>query len=481
MAYFLGKGTTGLDPSIRNGLLQKISSGPTLFGGQAKAPAGVAPAPAATPGINQGNNPPEGCQNGNPKSKYAPCATGQVIRLDADGREWCCDKAAISGACTYDGECGPDEKCVSKATGQPCNGTCADGQCVGGGQGADCRSCGPDGDCVDGICVGGSAAGRVCVTCQDGYYCAADGKCKKVGGGDRGCQTNEDCGPGQRCVNGNCVGEVPGGGQDCVDARDCATYCQGKPGVCSDGKCTCTGDVEKPDIPGGDLGKCPEGKGEKTYSGCECGREYTTMTGKCPEGYVHVPRSGTGWHGWKKGAVGRCECIKYCEENGYGSDCQGGGTVGEYKYPPEMDALMKLMMARANALLQMPGGYTEAEKNKMFGKGFENIRAQQSATRESTQEALSRAGMLGTGTATGTMAGLASEGEGNITDLMRDIFIGDIGQKRQDLKDYTGLASGLFGQGMNYEQLMEAINAARRGEKNTALMLLLQLLGLYKG
>jgi hypothetical protein len=293
------------------------------------------------------------------------------------------------------------------------------------------------------------------------------------------------------------VAEIPGA--ECTDDTDCTTYCQGKPGVCSEGKCRCTGGTDQPgacaadkDCPEGmtcvngkcvtgQLGTCPEGVGSKEYKGCACGKAYATMTGNCVEGYVFVPRSGTGWHEWKKGAVGRCECVKYCEENGFGSDCQGGGTVGEYKPPENMDALMKLFMARANALMQMPGGYSQNEINKMFGKGFEGIRGQQAATRNATEEALSREGMLGTGTATGAMTGIAREGESNVANLMRDIFLGNMGQKRQDLKDYTGLAGNIMGQGMQYENLVEAINAARRGEKNNALMLLLQLLGLYKG
>jgi hypothetical protein len=205
------------------------------------------------------------------------------------------------------------------------------------------------------------------------------------------------------------------------------------------------------------------------------------MTGTCTEGYVFVPRSGTGWHEWKKGAVGRCECVKYCEENGFGSDCQGGGTLGEYKYPTKMDALMKLMMARANALMQMPGGYSQNEINKMFGKGFEGIKGREASRRNQTEEYLSREGQLGTGTATGAMGAVAREGETGVADLMRDIFLGNMGQKRQDLKDYTSLAGGIMGQSMGYQQLLEAINAARRGEKNNALLLLLQLLGLYKG
>jgi len=419
--------------------------------------------------------------NGDPKRKGVPCSAGQQIMTDENGREWCCDKAAISGACKSDNECtGPNEHCLSKSTGQPCNGVCNDGQCTGGGQGANCRSCGPDDDCIDGKCA---KTGAVCVSCGPGYYCAADGKCKKVGGGPAGCETSDDCSAGQVCVNGKCVPkkDVPGGGA-CTADSDCSTYCQGKPGICdtSTQKCRCTGSIPFKPKPK-KLGPCPEGVGEKTYSGCACGREYTTMTGQCAEGYVHVPRSGTGWHGWKKGAVGRCECVKYCKENGYGSDCQGGGTVGEYKYPDWMQSLMKLFGARANALLQMPGGYSQSEINKMFGRGFENVRAQGAATREATEEQLSRAGMLGTGTATGTMANLASEQEGNITDLMRDIFLANQAQKRQDIKDYTSLAQGLFGTGMSYEQLQEAINAGRRGETRDLLTLYLTLLKLFQG
>ena len=409
-----------------------------------------------------GANPRAGCNEG--------CS------IDADCIEEQCPK------CRYPDGGGTRKVCrpgVTDVVPAGCGGQCkGDNWCT---QDPDCPKCLTRKGEMFGTCIG---KGDITKECVD------DAGCAKACGQDA---QGKDI-PGT-CVDGICTCPDPPPDPElstCKTDDECSTFCQGKPGTCTTftdpatkkkyKKCACTGGGDEPFVPGEEIiGECPEGKGEKAYTGCKCGREYTTMTGNCPEGYVHVPRSGTGWNGWKKGAVGRCECIKYCEENGYGSDCQGGGTVGEYKYPPEMDALMKLLLARANALIQMPTGYSQNEINKMFGAGFEGIKGREASKRNQEEEYLSREGMLGTGTASGKMRDIASEGEANVTDLMRQIFLANQGQKRQDLKDYTGLSQSLMGTGMGFESLMESINAARRGEKNSALLLWLQLLQLFKG
>jgi hypothetical protein len=139
-----------------------------------------------------------------------------------------------------------------------------------------------------------------------------------------------------------------------------------------------------------------------------------------------------------------------------------------------MSELMSLLLGRGKELMGMPLGYSQEAQDAMFGSGFENVRAAEKGTREQLLNDLSRQGMSGTGTALDKTSDLAWNTEKGITELARQLFVGNEEKKKADLLDYTSAASGVLGSGMGYEQLQEAINAARRGESNTALMLLMQ-------
>jgi hypothetical protein len=137
---------------------------------------------------------------------------------------------------------------------------------------------------------------------------------------------------------------------------------------------------------------------------------------------------------------------------------------------------MDLLLSRGKELLGMPLGYSQEAQDKLFGANFENVRSQQAGTREAINRTLGSQGMLGTGTAANMMNENAWENENQISDLARQLFVANELQKKQDLQNYTGLANTLMGTGMGYEQLLEAINASRRGEGQTALALFLQWL-----
>jgi len=55
-------------------------------------------------------------------------------------------------------------------------------------------------------------------------------------------------------------------------------------------------------------------------------------------------------------------------------------------------------------------------------------------------------------------------------------MVGQEEKIKQDLLGFTGAAGDIFGRGMGYTQLREAINAARRGEGAQALEMILRLL-----
>lgn len=164
-----------------------------------------------------------------------------------------------------------------------------------------------------------------------------------------------------------------------------------------------------------------------------------------------------------------------CPETDTGTT--GKTALGEFKWPAEMQNFYNMLIGRGTDMLNMPLGITPEEEAAMFGKDFEKVKGQEGGMQNDLTSWLQTMGALGTGTEL-EQRGKVSRGiQENISDLMRDLLIYGSERKKSDLLDYTGAASGLFGQGMNYNQIQEAINAARRGESDRALMLLLQMWG----
>lgn len=214
-------------------------------------------------------------------------------------------------------------------------------------------------------------------------------------------------------------------------------------------------------------GGCPpESQGAPAWEGCNCGKKFKASgPEKCPPGYV--------WVAHKQ----QCECQKWCRDIGYADDCvtyvgtQGGNKLGEFNWPPEIVALYNRLMGRASELLSRKPGFSAAEMEAMFGKGYENIRNLENLTRQRALYDLASQGMLGTGAGQKALRQIPWQSEQNIANLMRDLFLAQQEQKRRDLEAWTGLANELFGRGLNYNQILEAINAARRAEAQNALAL----------
>lgn len=226
-------------------------------------------------------------------------------------------------------------------------------------------------------------------------------------------------------------------------------------------------------------GGCPEGVGPKAYEGCPCGEAYGTTTGTCANGYKFVRRDP--WQGaedgvvYKQGYIGTCHCQKAIAD--WKANKSGKG-MGEFNWSPELNDLWGGLLERAGGVLNMPYGYSQEAKDYMFGQNFEKIRGQEAGQREGLTNVMSRMGLLGTGTELGTLGKLGWQTEQQISDLMRDLFVKEEEQKKADTVTFTTLAQRLAEGGAGFEQLREALNAARRGERNTALMMLLQLYGL---
>jgi len=175
----------------------------------------------------------------------------------------------------------------------------------------------------------------------------------------------------------------------------------------------------------------------------------------------------------------------------------GGGAEGWWDFPPEMKEYYDLLLGKGKDLIgrsddiygrgvdffDRPTGFDQGTMDRMFGKNFDFIRGGEAGQREQAEGILSRQGMAGTGQELDTMGDIGWGTSQSIADLSRDLFVQNELKKKQDLLDYTQAGRGLidtsqnllgssqdiFDQGMGYNQLIEVLNAARRGEGQDAM------------
>jgi hypothetical protein len=214
----------------------------------------------------------------------------------------------------------------------------------------------------------------------------------------------------------------------------------------------------------------------KPYEGCPRGTKYyANSQADCVTGYVFISKPNN------PGYAGQCECQKYCEDTGYGSDCMGGGTgtgqgAGEFKWPAEMQGLYSALMGRANQVMGTKPGFNQGSLDQVFGAGFDKLRAGEANRRTSMMDTLGGEGILGTGVGLGQLADQAWQTESGIQNLARDVAILNEEQKRKDLESYTNLGQNIFGAGQTYNLGAESVNAGRRNERMSWLQMLYNLL-----
>jgi hypothetical protein len=114
------------------------------------------------------------------------------------------------------------------------------------------------------------------------------------------------------------------------------------------------------------------------------------------------------------------------------------------KYPPEIEALLKSLGQQGLSLSKSPG-YSEGEISALFGKNYENVRAQGKNVRQGTTEAYGRAGMLGTGAELAAGRKSAWDNENLVTNAIRDMVIANATKKQQDLSLATQIAGAGVG------------------------------------
>jgi hypothetical protein len=149
----------------------------------------------------------------------------------------------------------------------------------------------------------------------------------------------------------------------------------------------------------------------------------------------------------------------------------------DYNLPPALQTLLDSLLGRAGEYLARKPGYSQSAMDAQFGKGYENIRNLGTAARGQAVSGLQREGMLGTGAGQAALRQIPWQTEKNVSDVVRDVFLGNEEQKRKDLESFTNISSGLFGQGVGVEQMVEAINAERRGEERDYTGIANQLFG----
>jgi hypothetical protein len=149
----------------------------------------------------------------------------------------------------------------------------------------------------------------------------------------------------------------------------------------------------------------------------------------------------------------------------------------DYALPPDLQSLRDSLIGRGSEYMARKPGYSQSALDAMFGKNYENVRNLGAATRGQALADLQREGMLGTGAGQAALRQIPWQTEKNVSDIVRDVFLGNEDQKRKDLEAYTNMASGLFGQGVGTEQMIEGVNVGRRGEERDYTQIANQMFG----
>lgn len=363
----------------------------------------------------------------------ADCKVGTVALKDNKGRWWCCE-AGVPVDCGEGGyRVEPEKKCPPEMTKKTID---SKTYCCP-------KPCEPN--------VKGS--------CPSGYRCNPETKRCEFAEGVRECSPDH-------------VENPPGG--KFVEANEGDKYCvrtYGEGYICIGGKCQKEGD-------------CPEGVGPE-FEGCPCGKHYTSMTGACVPGYVLEAKTtnSTGWDGYKPGAKGRCDCIKYCLAVGCDEKCENctGGGDGTFGWSPEIQALLKRLMERANYFLDYPSGYTPEQRNAIVNQALRAIKGKERGNIQAIRDIFARQGLGGSGLQMGKEATARRESRESVADTSARIAIEEENKIFQELAGSTGLTQNIMSLLMGAEQIPEAINAARRAEANPANAAVLQLLATLMG
>jgi len=285
------------------------------------------------------------------------------------------------------------------------------------------------------------------------------------------CKTTADCPTGYECIGGVCKkkSEVPVNtcesktGKACVNSSEC-----GYNGECAGAYV----DPVNKRIVGGRC-QCKKGEGHICSGDKDCAAGTHCVNGAC------VALTGNN-------CVRNTDCAtgKKCVDGicvggggGGGDGGGGGGGVGEqFGWSPEIQALLSRILDRANSLLDQPLGLTDAERQAIYNRIFERIKGMERPAIQSMMNVASRQGLLGSPYAERGVTEIQRGTREQLANAERDIEIQEAQDRYQQLMGTTGMAQSLLGTGMGAEQLVEAANAARRGEGTSSMNAVLQYL-----
>jgi hypothetical protein len=243
----------------------------------------------------------------------------------------------------------------------------------------------------------------------------------------------------------------------------------------------------------------------------------------CPAGYRAVG----------SGVDARCECDSYIPgETGAGQTFDFSTDVKSLlarllqkanyfldqpeetaAFSPETLSLKAGLAKRGEELLKTPTGMSEAVRNAIYNRSAESIKRQGATEKKSALDALARVGMLGSGLQVSEMGRVGRGVSENLAATSRDLAIkqeedrianllsttgmassilgqqGTLDTTLEDMKTAvqnrlmgrTSMAQGILGTGMSADQLVESLNANRRGEGLESTNQLLQYLNMLLG
>jgi len=147
------------------------------------------------------------------------------------------------------------------------------------------------------------------------------------------------------------------------------------------------------------------------------------------------------------------------------------GQLFKKKQSKDVKAFQKETTAKGRELMASPG-FSQEEIDAIFGKSFENVRAQGKGVRESTTGTLGRAGMLGTGAETGAARKNAWSNENLVTEAMRDLLITGEAKKSADI----ALATQMFGVASGADVQQQAMGQGQ-GPALSEMLMMAMLMG----
>lgn len=370
--------------------------------------------------------------------------------------------------------------CVGVGVGNPCEMTlsckeeCQQKYPIGTQQYADCiAAC--KGEPGDNPCKAGGQLGkqvkdakgkwRLIKPCEDGYVAkrAEDGRiwcCKKVAGG---CQSDADCGEGEKCINGKCEG----GDEECEGGYKLSDQPLGG---------SCQGSIYTDDVIKAEHGWKRDPRAVGHYL---CNPKYGYQKMSDVKAFIRGEGSlSEGAQSCKKGYPpktinGETWC---CPGAGGGGGGNGGGGE-EFQWGEDLQGLIARIMERANYLLDYPRGLTPEERQTVINYAIEGVKAGERGAIRSKQEQLARMGLAGSGIELAETEKIQRGTREAQADVRRELAIDDLNRRFQEIMGTTGAVQGLGGFLMQSEQIPEVLSAARRQEGFGTIQALLNYLG----